>query len=85
MKSVCDVVPVICYGTCNECNGFWTDAVKTHPDIAEDAMISMFLKLQSDHKGRLQNSRVVRVFFVIFLDAKCIEFFFYPWERRSYT
>ncbi|MDQ1268701.1 MAG: hypothetical protein QG618_5, partial [Thermodesulfobacteriota bacterium] len=45
MKSVCNGVAVIGYRGCNGCNGFWTDTVKTHPDIAEDTMISMVLIL----------------------------------------
>ena len=42
--------------------GFWTDTVKTHLDIDEYAMVSMRSLLQSNHKGRLQSTRVVRVF-----------------------
>ena len=41
---------------------FGTVAVKIDFDIAEDAMISRLLILQSDHKGRLQTTKVVRVF-----------------------
>ncbi len=61
MKSVCNGVAVICNGVCNGCNRFETDTVKIDFDIAEDAMISMVLILQSDHKSRLQSTRVVRV------------------------
>jgi hypothetical protein len=78
---VCNGVPVICYGACNACNGFWTDTVKTHPDIAEDAMISVLLILQSDHKGRLQNTRVVRVFLKFSRVLNGIECFLYHWEK----
>ena len=66
MKSVCNGVAVIGYRECNGCNGFWTDTVKTRLDIIKYVIISMRLKLQSDHKGRLQSTRVVRVSFVIF-------------------
>ena len=61
MKSVCNGVAVICNGVCNGCNRFETDTVKIDFDIAEVAMISMVLILQSDHKGRLQSTRMVRV------------------------
>ena len=70
MKSVCNGVPVIGYRGCNECNGFLTNAVKVDFDIAEDAMISMFLLLQSDHKGKLQTTSLVRVFLKFFQGAK---------------
>ena len=73
MKSVCNGVPVICNGLCNACNGFFTNAVKIDFDIAEDAMISMYLLLQSDYKGRLQSTSLVRVllrFFGELIDPK---------------
>ncbi len=63
MKSVCNGVAVIGYRKCNECNGFVTDTVKTGLNIYLYSIISVCSILQSDHKGRLQNTTVVKVFF----------------------
>ncbi len=52
MKSVCNRVPVIRYRVRNGCNGFVIDTVKIDFYIPEDAMISTFSVLQSDHKDR---------------------------------
>jgi hypothetical protein len=58
---VCNGVAVIGYGVCNGCNRFETYTVKIDFDIAEYAMVSRHLKLQSDHKDRLQSTSLVRV------------------------